>query len=36
MKRLLATLLAAACLAGCSAQGSSSARGATLPAAPEA
>ena len=36
MKRLLATLLAAACLAGCSAQGSSSAQGATLPAAPEA
>lgn len=36
MKRLLATLLAAACLAGCSAQGSSSAQRATLPAAPEA
>lgn len=35
MKRLLATLLAAACLAGCSAQESSS-QGATLPAAPAA
>lgn len=35
MKRLLATLLAAACLAGCSAQESSS-QGAALPAAPAA
>lgn len=35
MKRLLATLLAAACLAGCSAQDTSS-QGATLPAAPAA
>lgn len=36
MKRLLATLLAAACLAGCSAQESSAPQGATLPAAPQA